>query len=96
MILVVPYTPTGSKEVIVVSSSAIGITANLCGFGNQRGALCQVLDAAIYVTFTGPTTTPGAGDFEMAAGTFFFDDCANRLRFKRVTTDARVVVQAME
>jgi len=96
MIVVAYGSPTSSEETITVSSAAIGITANLCGPGNEKGALCQVLDESVYVTFNGPLKTPDSGDFLFAAGTIFYVRVANRVRFLRVTADARVKVQAME
>jgi hypothetical protein len=96
LIIVAYGSPTASEETLVVSSSAIGITADLCGDGNETGALCQVLDQSVYVTFNGPLKTPDSGDFLFTAGTIFYVRVANRVRFIRVTTDARVKVQAME
>lgn len=96
MIVVAYGSPTASEETLTVGATPVGITADLCGPGNEKGALCQVLDESVYVTFNGQTKTPDSGDFLFAAGTIFYLRVANRVKFVRVTTDARVKVQAME
>ena len=93
---VVNGSPTSSHEAITVSSSAIGITANLCGSGNKNIALVQVLTNDVYASFYSASATPGSSDFKLTAGTFVVIQPANRLRMIRVTSDATAVVQCYE
>lgn len=96
MITIAYGSPTSSTETLTVGATAVGITMGVCGARNENGALCQVLDQSIYVSFHGQTVTPTSSDFLVTAGTFFFIAPASQARFIRVTSDARVKVQEME
>jgi hypothetical protein len=88
--------PTSGEETLTVGAAAKGITANLCGPGNTRGALIQVKGAAIYFSLHAATATPDSNDFEASAGTFVAVRPASQLRMIRQAGDATVKVQCFE
>jgi len=89
-------TPTSGHEVITVSTTAIGITADLCGVGNQGTALIGVVGNSIYASLYSPTATPAIGDFTLTPGTFLAVTPARNLRMIRVSSNATVTVQCFE
>jgi len=89
----IPY----AEETITVSSSAVGITANLCtqnGVVNQ--ALMQVKTNGIYFTLHSATATPDANDYEAAAGTYLEVTRPDRFRAIRQTADAAVKITCFQ
>jgi hypothetical protein len=96
MLVFLTGVPSSAEETLTVGATAVGVTANLCGTGNVGGAVFQVLDESVYASFDSPTKTPDSGDFLLPAGTIIVLAPARMARFIRVTTDARVKVQATE
>jgi hypothetical protein len=90
--------PMSGEETITVSSSAIGVTANLCGGGNMNGAMGQVTSSAgIYAAFHSTSATPDSGDFVFAQYDVFFVKPANQLRMIRSSgSDATVKIQCVK
>ena len=90
---------TNAEETITVSTTAIGVTADLCGTSNTGGAYVQVTTNAIYFTVHSPTATPDSNDFRMNAGTTgpqFWVKPASKLRMLRQSADSLVKVSCSE
>ena len=90
---------TSGEETISVSSSAVGVTANLCGTDNTGGAYIQVLSNGIYFTVHSATATPDSGDYTLNSGTTgpqFWIKPASKLRMIRQSSDSNVKVSCTE
>ena len=90
---------TSGEETITVSSTTLGVTANLCGAGNTGGAYIQVLTNAVYLALHSPSATADSGDFAISAGTGgpqFWMKPASRIRMIRQSADSSVKVQCTE
>lgn len=94
--IVVPGVPTSSEETITVSTTAIGITADLCGPNNANGALLFVVTNGLYMSLNGRTVTPDSSDFALNAGDWFFVRPARMARFIRQSADTNLKVQCLE
>ncbi len=86
-----------AQETKTVSSTTVGVTANLCGPGNAAGVVGQVLSAAgIYAAVHNTAATADSGDFTFAQYDVFFVKPASLLRMIRITTDATVKLQCVK
>jgi hypothetical protein len=82
-------------EMVVVSTTPVGLTSGLCFGTNQpdQRALIQVLDNDIWFTLHSATATPsGSSGFKALAGTYMIVDNASGFRAVRVSADARLAV----
>lgn len=90
---------TSSEETISVSTSAVGVTANLCGTDNTGGAWVQVITNGIYFTLNSATATPDSSDFTLNAGTTgpqFWVKPASKLRMLRQSADSNVKISCTD
>lgn len=94
--ITIPGAPTSSEETITVSSTALGITADLCGTDNSGGVLIQLVSGDIYVSLHSATATPDSNDFDLAAGDYLYVKPAWKLRMIRQTADSTVKAQCFE
>ena len=92
----IPGTPTTGEETLSVSTTALGITADLCGTNNTKGALIGVLDDGVYMSLHSSTATPDSGDFALNAGDYAFVRPASKARFIRQSADSNVKIQCIE
>jgi hypothetical protein len=95
IVLVAAQAEAAGFEMIVVSSTPIGLTQGVCfqtgGIDNR--ALVQVLDNDVWFTLHSPTVTPsGSYGFKAFAGTYLLIDNASAFRAVRVSADARLAV----
>lgn len=92
-------TPTSSEETITVSSSAIGVSTNVCTDGtNRKPAVIQVKGNDIYFTLHSSSATPDSGDFAGTAGVILrlSGPEVAKLRMIRQSSDATVKVQCYD
>ena len=90
---------TNAEETITVSTTAVGVTADLCAAGNRGGAYVQVLSNAIYLALHSTAATPDSGDFAVNAGTAgpqFWVKPASKIRMIRQSADSSVKIQCTE
>lgn len=90
---------TTAEETISVSTTALGVTADLCGTGNRGGAWVQVLTNGIYFTLNSDSATPDSGDFTLNAGTSgpqFHVKPASKLRMIRQSADSNVKISCTD
>ena len=92
----IPGVPTSSEETLTVSTTAVGITANLCGAGNLGGAWIYVTNNGVYMSLHGATATPDSGDFPLNSGDWFYLRPARNARFIRQSADTDVKIQCVE
>jgi len=90
-----PGVPTSSEESLTVSTTALGVTADLCGDGNRDGALFYVVDNGVYLSLHSPTATPDSNDFALNAGDFAYVRPASKARSIRQSADTNVKVQCV-
>lgn len=86
---------TSSEETITVSTTTVGITADLCDTGNRGGAWVQVLTNGIYFSTNDPNKTVDSGDFTLNSGTTgpqFHIKPARLLRMIRQSADSSVKI----
>lgn len=89
---------TSSEETITVSTTAIGVTADLCDTGNRGGAYLQVTTNAIYLALN-VGATPDSNDFRISSGTTgpqIWVKPASRIRMLRQSADSIVKIQCSE
>lgn len=89
---------TSGEETISVSTSAVGVTADLCGAGNRGGAYLQVLTNGVYLALVGGAT-PDSGDFRLDAttsGPVLWVKPASKIRMIRISADSNVKIQCTE
>ena len=90
---------TSSEETISVSTTTVGVTADLCGTGNRGGAYLQVLTNGVYLALHSQTATADSGDFRLDAttsGPVLWVKPANKIRMIRQSADSNVKVQCTE
>ena len=88
--------PTNRTERRIVSSTAVGPTANTFGTDNTGAILVQVLSNAIFFSLHSATCTPSITDFRAGAGDMFSVRPANSLRMIRDGSDSCVKLQEFE
>lgn len=90
---------TSAEETITVSTTTVGVTADLCGTGNRGGAWVQVLSNGIYYAVNDPNKTVDSGDFTLNSGTTgpqFHIKPASKLRMIRQSADSNVKIQCTD
>lgn len=90
---------TSAEETITVSTTTVGVTADLCEAGNRGGAYVQVLSNGIYFSVNSATKVVDSGDFTLNSGTTgpqFWIKPANRLRMIRQSADSSVKISCTE
>lgn len=89
---------TNGEETISVSTTTVGVTADLCGTGNRGGVYFQVLTNGVYISFVAGATAD-SGDFRYDAttsGPVTWIKPASRLRMIRQSADSNVKIQCTE
>ena len=89
---------TNGEETISVSSTTIGVTADLCETGNRGGAYVQVVTNGVYLCLN-VGCTADSGDFRMDAttgGPSLWVKPASRIRMIRQSADSNVKIQCTD